>query len=224
MECDRAMELLNLELDGELSAEEQAELEEYLRDYPGCRQAREQLRAAEEAFRACEAEVPAALHSRVMDAVHEEKQKKQQNRRQWFTVGLVAAAAAALAILSGVGLLQTPGAANGENAVSIAGAFSRLEISTEFAPEDAAEKALAQEYAEKNNCPVLVIWQDGEAVGMPMQKIPAEVEPGLTIFFTTNRKLNALAAQQKQNRVRLYVPEGASRRGADDAIVLVIQK
>lgn len=223
MDCERAMELLSLEADGELSAEEQAELEEYLRTYPGCRQAQEQLHAAEDAFRACETEVPAALHSRVMDAVHEENKKKQQTRRQWFTVGLVTAAAAALAILSGVGLLQAPGTANGVNMVSIAGAFSRLEISTEFAPENAAEKVIAQEYAEKNNCPVLVIWEDGETVRLPGKKTAAEEQSELTIFFTTNRKLNALAAQQKQNRVRLYVPEGASVRGADDAIVLVFR-
>ena len=138
-------------------------------------------------------------------------------------MGLVTAAAAALAILSGVGLLQAPGTANGVNMVSIAGAFSRLEISTEFAPEDAAEKAIAQEYAEKNNCPVLVIWENGETVRLPGKKTAVEEQSELTIFFTTNRKLNALATQQKQNRVRLYVPEGASRRGADDAIVLVFR-
>lgn len=223
MNCEKAWELLSLQMDGALTPEEQTALEAHLESCPDCRKRKEELLAAEAAFKDCQAEAPAALHSRVMDAVRQEAKQKKSSRKQWFTVGIVAAAAAAVAILAGVGLLQMPGTANGVNAVSIAGAFSRLEISTEFAPEDAAEEAMAQEYAEKNGCPVLVIWQDGETVRLPGKKTEMEERPGLTILFTTNRKLNELAAQQKQNRVRLYVPEGADERKDAPAVILIYQ-
>ena len=220
MNCEKAWELLSLQMDGALTPEEQTALEAHLESCPDCRKRKEELLAAEAAFKDCQAEAPAALHSRVMDAVRQEAKQKKSSRKQWFTVGIVAAAAAAVAILAGVGLLQMPGTANGVNAVSIAGAFSRLEISTEFAPEDAAEEAMAQEYAEKNGCPVLVVWQKTGLSGMPEAK---ELRDGALVVYTTNRVVQRLSGQQKDNKMRLFVPEGADESKDAPAVILIYQ-
>lgn len=221
MNCEKAWELLSLQMDGALTPEEQTALEAHLESCPDCRIRKEELLAAEAAFKDCQAEAPAALHSRVMDAVRQEAKQKKNSRKQWFTVGIVAAAAAAVAILAGVGLLQMPGfGSGGQASVSMFGTMFRQELSTEFTAEEETERLCAEQVAEENGCPVLVVWQKTGLSGMPEAQ---EQRDGALVVYTTNRELQKLSGQQKDNKMRLYVPAGADESRDAPAIILIYQ-
>lgn len=75
--CERAWELLSLQLDGALSQQEEQELEEHLEHCPACRKEREELTRMNQALRGLgEMEAPADFTRRVMDQVRTESQEK----------------------------------------------------------------------------------------------------------------------------------------------------
>lgn len=77
MECDRCMELLALRPDGELSDEEERELEEHLAACPDCRAAGAQLAALRDAFPELEeVPVPEGFAQGVMDRIRAEASPK----------------------------------------------------------------------------------------------------------------------------------------------------
>lgn len=78
MRCEEALELLSARLDGELTAQEERELEDHLSACPACRELGEELSALHFSFEELEDEqAPEDLAARVMERVRElEREKK----------------------------------------------------------------------------------------------------------------------------------------------------
>lgn len=101
--CERAWELLNLQLDGALSPQEEQELEEHLASCPACRKDQEELAQMSQALRGLgEVQVPADFTQRVMEQVRAESQEKPKvislQRRRWARTLMGLAACALLCI------------------------------------------------------------------------------------------------------------------------------
>ena len=96
--CERYEELISALLDGELSAEEEAEVRAHMADCPDCRAMYEAFAAVGEALR--EQDVPDTLHSGIMETV---TAAEKASRTQHTIVRLrpVLAAAACLVVLVG---------------------------------------------------------------------------------------------------------------------------
>ena len=107
-DCDRALELISLELDGELTPEEHAELEEHLAACGECRGAAEELRQLHTLLPELEEEVPKGLHQAIMDRIGAEKvvplsrARKAPHIRRWASLAAVFAV-----ILLGAGTLKS---------------------------------------------------------------------------------------------------------------------
>lgn len=107
-DCDRALELISLELDGELTPEEQTELEEHLAACGECRGAAEELRQLHTLLPELEEEVPEGLHQAIMDRIGAEKvvplsrARKASHIRRWASLAAVFAV-----ILLGAGTLKS---------------------------------------------------------------------------------------------------------------------
>ena len=106
-DCDRALELLSLELDGELTPEEKGELEDHLTGCGECRRTAEELRQLHTILPELEEEVPDGLHQAIMDRIGAEKvvplssaAKGRRSLRQWVSLAAVFAV-----ILLGAGTL-----------------------------------------------------------------------------------------------------------------------
>ena len=108
-DCGRALELLSLELDGELTPEEKGELEAHLAGCGECRRTAEELRQLHTILPELEEEVPDGLHQAIMDRIGPEKVvllssavKGRRSLRQWVSLAAVFAV-----ILLGAGTLKT---------------------------------------------------------------------------------------------------------------------
>ena len=107
-DCDRALELLSLELDGELTPEEKSELEAHLAACEECRGAAEELRQLHTILPELEEEVPEGLHQAIMDRIGSEKVvplsgvRKKAHIQRWASLAAVFAV-----ILLGAGTLKT---------------------------------------------------------------------------------------------------------------------
>lgn len=106
-DCDRALELISLELDGELTPEERTELEAHLAACGECRGAAEELRQLHTLLPELEEEVPEGLHQAIMDRIGAEKvvplsrARKAPHIRRWASLAAVFAV-----ILLGAGTLK----------------------------------------------------------------------------------------------------------------------
>lgn len=105
-QCDAYIEKISLYVDGELTAEETAEVEAHLKECGECRSRCEAYSILSDETCALCCEVPDALHGRIMDAVKAERENRRPHRAEsWrfrpFTLaaGLVAAV---LLVVSGV--------------------------------------------------------------------------------------------------------------------------
>ena len=107
MTCDKALELMSAELDGELTKEETAALQAHLDECPDCRASYAQLRDMDAFLKEAAYEPPAALHTNVMRTVRQEKAASR--RRFWAPAGLIAAGAALVLTAGSRGLIDPPG-------------------------------------------------------------------------------------------------------------------
>lgn len=99
--CEKYWILLSAGLDGELSSEEERELEEHLRACPACRALSEELSGIHTAMSGPAAEAPAQLLENVMAAVRaegasplpfsREQEKKKSHLKRWKSWGGMAA-------------------------------------------------------------------------------------------------------------------------------------
>ena len=210
MNCDEAMALLSAELDGMLSETEQAALDAHLRTCEACRTLRAELQTAESALLSAQEEAPEALHTRVMDAVHQEKAAKRKERRRWLYVGAAAAAALALAIFSAAGLMQTPLPKNARPAVSMVGALQK-----QPAKQTLRGSETAQALAEQNGCPVLVVWTNETITDLPGTP-DGYTEDGAAIYTADFETLRTLDARTGRH-MELCDPDGQYRPDADPA-------
>ena len=99
--CNEALELLSVQLDGAITIEEQTALQEHLAACPECRRIQSELKMAEEALPELQQEPPKLLHDAVMQEIRRETRRKKERKTLLHFVGVMAAAAALLAVLAG---------------------------------------------------------------------------------------------------------------------------
>mgnify|MGYP001000522840 FL=1 len=142
--CNEALELLSAQLDGAITIEEQTALQEHLAACPECRRIQSELKMAEEALPKLQQEPPKLLH----DAVMQETRRKKERKTLLRFVGVMAAAAALLAVLAGFKLVSLPGFDHGEAAVSMGDSL--------FPKTDSARK-YAEELSKQTGCRVILV-------------------------------------------------------------------
>lgn len=151
-DCDRALELISAKIDGELTGEEAAWLENHLEHCPDCRALAADFAALHQLLPALAPEPPAELKGRIMDAVRAEKTvpfpdpARKKPRRRWKAWASVAAVAA-LVFLGGRAALPAL-SSGGASIPATAGAPAGAELpaaDTAQAPELAPQEAPAAE-------------------------------------------------------------------------------
>ena len=96
LSCDEALELISARLDGPLTQEETARLEEHLSACPACRTLAEDLKELHEELPHLAAQPPAGLKEGVMGQIHTSKVTPfQSKKRQWRWRSLASLAAVA---------------------------------------------------------------------------------------------------------------------------------
>ncbi|MCI7473415.1 MAG: anti-sigma factor [Clostridiales bacterium] len=107
LSCDEALELISARLDGPLTQEETARLEEHLSVCPACRTLADDLEELHEELPQLTAQPPAGLKEGVMDKIHTSKVTPfQSKKRQWRWRSLASLAAVAALVLVGAGVMD----------------------------------------------------------------------------------------------------------------------
>lgn len=145
-DCDRALELLSLELDGALTPEEGRTLTAHLNGCGACRRTAEELRQLHTILPELEEEVPVGLHQAIMDRVGAEKVipfsggRRKGQIRQWASLAAVFAV-----ILLGAGALKSV-----QSGVVPADVPSMVSAGAEVAPREAADAIPGAEAAKES--------------------------------------------------------------------------
>lgn len=139
-DCDRALELLSLELDGALTPEEQTELEAHLATCSGCRAAAEELRQLHTLLPELEEEVPDGLHQAIMDRIGAEKVVPLSRARKSFRLRQWASLAAVFAVI----LLGAGGLKSLQSGGSTAAAPAATNVTAAEATENTADAAVGE--------------------------------------------------------------------------------
>ena len=139
--CNEALELLSVQLDGAITIEEQTALQEHLAACPECRRIQSELKMAEEALPELQQEPPKR-------EIRRETRRKKERKTLLRFVGVMAAAAALLAVLAGFKLVSLPGFDHGEAAVSMGDSL--------FPKTDSARK-YAEELSKQTGCRVILV-------------------------------------------------------------------
>lgn len=221
MNCDTALEMMSAMLDGELTQQEQQMLQAHLDACENCRAVYAELAAMDAALRDDQTEPPAALRGNVMAAIRaEQKQKKTRHARSWLVAGLAAAAALALMVLSGTGVLQLPGMAeDGRASVSVGQSMQAI-LPPDTPGTEGLEAKYAAQLAAETGCAVLVVW-DCEALD-ELKDVPYEtLDDGARLYLTDSATLDAVLERcRTQYPMGIYSPEGESRAGENAYIML----
>ena len=196
MNCEKALELISAELDGELTQQERAELQAHLDACPDCRETYAQLHELDAALQESELEPPAALHDGVMQTIRREKKRR---RPAWLPAAAIAVAAA-LALLAGhAGIIALPGFGGDEAASNDVGvAAQRIWMQTEQDDDRSDEAAAAAELAAETGADVLLVW--GE---VPYQTL----EGGARLYEVTGDVCRTLL-DAREDTVQAFAPDG----------------
>lgn len=107
LSCDEALELISARLDGPLTQEETARLEEHLSVCPACRTLADELAELHEELPHLAVQPPAGLKEGVMGQIHASKVTPfQSKKRQWRWRSLASLAAVAALVLVGAGVMD----------------------------------------------------------------------------------------------------------------------
>lgn len=172
-DCDRALELLSLELDGELTPEEKRELEAHLAACGECRGAAEELRQLHTLLPELEEEVPDGLHQAIMDRIGAEKVvplsrvSKKSHIQRWASLAAVFAV-----ILLGAGTLKTL-----QSGGSTATAPAAASVTTAEAAQDTSSDAAVGEDASGGAEQPETEGKDKETTVSNGDALPAESAP-----------------------------------------------
>lgn len=172
-DCDRALELLSLELDGELTPEEKRELEAHLAACGECCGAAEELRQLHTLLPELEEEVPDGLHQAIMDRIGAEKVvplsrvNKKSHIQRWASLAAVFAV-----ILLGAGTLK-PLQSGGSTATAPAAAS----VTTAEAAQDTSSDAAVGEDASGGAEQPETDGKDKETTVSNGDALPAESTP-----------------------------------------------
>ena len=203
MNCERALELISAELDGELTQQERAELQAHLDACPDCRETYAQLHELDAALQESELEPPAALYDGVMQTIRREKKRR---RPAWLPAAAIAAAAA-LALLAGrAGIIALPGFGGDEAASNDVGvAAQRIWMQTEQDDDRSDEAAAAAELAAETGADVLLVW--GEAPQALAQLPYQTLDGGARLYEVTGDVCRTLL-DAREDTVQAFAPDG----------------
>ena len=222
MNCDTALEMMSAMLDGELTQEESEHLQAHLAACESCRAVYAELAAIDSAVAADQAEPPEALHDAVMAAICTGQNRKKTGRiRTWLVIGIAAAAALTLAVLSGFGILPLPGMdEEGRASVSV-GQSMQAVLPPDTPSTEGLEAKYASQIATENGCVVLAVWQCGELEelsGVPFETL----DDGAKLYAADGATVDAILARcREQYPMGLYYPEGACETG-ENALAYVM--
>ena len=139
MICEKAMELMSAELDGELSAAEAQELKAHLDRCEDCRRLYEAMTSIDGNISALAEPAPAGLKQGVMYQIGKESGRVKPAKRRFFGVGTgLGIAAAALVLMVGTGLIRLPGrgSASAPKAESLAALPNSAAVSEQDPPAE----------------------------------------------------------------------------------------
>ena len=202
--CDQALELLSARLDGALTPEEEAGLEEHLAHCPDCRALAADLEELHDAMPGLYQEPPPELKERVMAQIRaesapislDEVRKKRSGRKTWRSWGAMAAVMAvvfmsALAMRFGGG--DTAGIP--ENApVQSASLYSALPEASEPAEADAPMSREAEAGDSTQSAPS----GDTEGDVQPAQDEPQADGSGVQTYTSEGTAKTAAEGQENQ--------------------------
>ena len=204
MNCEKALELISAELDGELTQQERAELQAHLDACPDCRETYAQLHELDAALKDSELEPPAALHDTVMQTIRREKKRR---RPAWLPAAAIAVAAA-LALLAGrAGIIALPGFGGDEASSNDVGvAAQRIWMQTEQDNDRSDEASAAAELAAETGTDVLLVW--GEAPQALAQLPYQTLEGGARLYEVPGDVCRALLNAPGEDSVQAFAPDG----------------
>ena len=180
--CNEALELLSAQLDGAVTIEEQTALEEHLSSCPECRTIQKELAAIDKALPELAQEPSKLLHDGVMQEIRRQTRQKKERRPLLRFVGVMAAAAALLAVLAGFQLVTLPGFDHGEAAVSMGDSLF---------PMDDAAQSYAKQLSRETGCRVILVeYCEPEALGGDFTKL----DNGVYSRELTESELDAVEA------------------------------
>lgn len=223
MNCDTALELLSAMLDGELTNTEAEQLRSHLAACESCRAVYDELVMIDAAVRDDQAEPPAELRGNVMTAIRaERKQKKTGKTRSWFLLGIAAAAALALIILSGTGVLSLPGMGEAGRASVSVGQSMQDVLPPDTPSTEGLEVKYAAQIATENGCVVLAVWQCGELEELSGVSFET-LDDGAKLYATDGATVDAILARcREQYPMELYYPDGACETGGNALAYVMI--
>lgn len=223
MNCDTALEMMSAMLDGELTQEESEQLQAHLAACESCRAVYAELAAIDSAVAADQAEPPEALHDAVMAAICTGQNRKKTGKiRTWLVIGIAAAAALTLAVLSGFGILPLPGMdEEGRASVSV-GQSMQAVLPPDTPSTEGLEAKYASQIATENGCVVLAVWQcDGLE---ELQDISYEtLDDGARLYLVSGTAAAQIMQRyQKQYPMGAYYPEGDCQTGDGAPVYLML--
>lgn len=134
-DCERALELISLDLDGALTPQERQELEAHLSACPDCAALARELGELHQSMRSLEEDVPEGFHQAVMDRVHAEKvlplPRKRSGSVSWRRWASLAAVFAV--VLVGAGSLGKSWTGGSSGTAVTAGGADQAMVSQEAA-------------------------------------------------------------------------------------------
>ena len=222
MNCDTALEMMSAMLDGELTQEESEQLQAHLAACESCRAVYAELAAIDSAVAADQAEPPEALHDAVMAAICTGQNRKKTGRiRTWLVIGIAAAAALTLAVLSGFGILPLPGMdEEGRASVSV-GQSMQAVLPPDTPSTEGLEAKYASQIATENGCVVLAVWQCGELEELSGAGFET-LDDGAKLYAVDGATVDAILKRcREQYPMGLYYPEGACETG-ENALAYVM--
>ncbi len=169
MICEKAMELMSAELDGEITEQERQELRAHLDRCEDCRRVYAAMASVDERVAALEVPAPAGLKQGVMYRINQESGKIKPAKRRFFGVGTgFGIVAAVLVLLIGTGLIRQPGSsskpgARGENLASM------------------STSSLSGRYEQDAQAPANEPQEDANLKGMISVILPSRADAGQTM-------------------------------------------
>lgn len=157
MDCENALELLSAALDGELTAQQQAQLDEHLAQCPSCRALQAELAGLHEACAQLDVAAPEGLKEQIM--AHLPGQSAKNGAVYWRRWGAMAAAIALVALMAWQvpRFITQPTAERTADTVTMDVDEAEAPMAAENAPVDIgeAEAPTAAENAPMEDVPLL---------------------------------------------------------------------
>lgn len=192
MTCDRAMQSISAELDGELSEKQAAALKQHLEDCENCRALRRDLQQIEGGVAALEQEKCADLRECVMRRVRREP-REEKVKKNGALAALSVAAAIVIVVFPAIGFWEK---------------FMPDQNAADIAASTVRDTGYAQNLADSYGCGILVVWGDA---GLP-EEGSADLDDGSILYPVDEETVQKL--QKNHDTQAVYPADEAPIRFA----------